>query len=111
MGRGSEALLLVAGPEAIVGYQPRVCARPGASLANAAMEVLGTSPGGPELPPLQLGICNHQALHLRCTCAATSARPSATQGGTDRTKGVRGGSLLPILRARLPLQSVWYAHR
>ena len=71
LGHHGQTLHLVATPDAVVEHRPAVCAQCQASLANAPV-VLRARRQVSELPPVWLVVTEHQALHVRCTCAARS---------------------------------------
>jgi len=73
LGHRGETLRLVAVPDAVVEHRPPTCAHCQAAL-DGATEVLRERRQVWELPPVCLQITEHQALHLRCTCAAPAVR-------------------------------------
>jgi transposase len=74
LGHPGETLHLSATPDAVVEHRPAVCSQCQASLdAAAAAAVLQERRQVWELPPVQLFVTEHRALHLRCpACAAVS---------------------------------------
>ncbi len=73
LGHQGQTLRLVATPDTVVEHRPVVCMHCQAPLADAP--VVGQERRQVyELPPLQLVVREHQALHLRClACQAVSA--------------------------------------
>ena len=87
VGHRGETLHLVATPDAVVEHRPAVCDACQAALDDAPV-VLRERRQVHELPPLRLVVCEHQALHVRCSaCQAVnvgafpSAVPSRAQYG------------------------------
>ena len=73
IGHRGETLRLVAAPDAVVEHQPALCCGCQSPLPEDAPVVVRERRQVYELPPLQLQITEHQALHVRCpVCQAVS---------------------------------------